>query len=242
MDICTLLGTFGLFFTLFLLFVRFLPMVAMAEVKAVLPAGRPAPPTRPQDADAPRAGDRPCERGELTDDARAWSSAEFATAGGALPRLRAVRDAGYTRWDAHTPFPVHGIDNAMGLKRSSCPGSCSSWRMRGAGGGFALQSWVHSVDYPSVISGKPLFAWPAYIPVTFELARARRRARRGARHPRAQPAAAPPPPALRSTSFERASDDRFFISIESRDPRFDASATPELLRQAGASRLEWLTA
>jgi hypothetical protein len=114
--------------------------------------------------------------------------------------------------------------------------------MGGALGGFALQTWVHSVAYPSVISGKPFFAWPAYIPVTFELA-----VLGGAlgavlgilalnRLPRHHH------PIFASTGFERASDDRFFISIEAGDPRFDASATPELLRQSGASRLEWLTA
>jgi hypothetical protein len=130
----------------------------------------------------------------------------------------------------------------MGLRRSKLPWIVFVLAMVGAGGGFLLQTWVHSVAYPTVLSGKPYFAWPAYIPVTFELS-----VLFGAvgavlgilalnqlpRHHH---------PVFASAGFERASDDRFFISIESRDPRFDAGATPELLRQAGASRLEWLTA
>ena len=168
--------------------------------------------------------------------------AEFATPADLYHACERVRDEGFTRWDAHSPFPVHGLDRAMGLRRSKLPWVVFVLAMGGAAGGFALQSWVHSVAYPSVLSGKPFFAWPAYIPVTFELG-----VLGGAlgavfgilafnKLPRHHH------PLFASTSFERASDDRFFISIESRDPRFDASATPELLRQAGASRLEWLTA
>jgi hypothetical protein len=112
----------------------------------------------------------------------------------------------------------------------------------GALGGFALQGWVHSLAYPNVISGKPFFAWQAYVPITFEVA-----VLGGAfgavlgmlalnRLPRHHH------PLFDSARFERASDDRFFISIEARDGRFDATATPELLRGAGAARLEWLAA
>jgi hypothetical protein len=54
--------------------------------------------------------------------------AEFKTPGGLYRACERVRDAGYTRWDAHTPFPVHGLDGAMGMKRSACRGSCSCWR------------------------------------------------------------------------------------------------------------------
>ena len=234
-DFSTLIGGFGLFFTLFCLFVRFVPMVATAEVKTVLPEADPhhgsaAGPGAPAPVPALPAGER---YGLL---------AEFATPAVLFRACESVRDAGYSRWDAHTPFPVHGLDRAMGLKRSKLPWVVFVLAMGGAAGGFALQSWVHSVAYPSVISGKPFFAWPAYIPVTFELA-----VLGGAlgavlgilafnKLPRHHH------PLFASASFERASDDRFFISIESRDPRFDASATPELLRQSGASRLEWLTA
>jgi len=234
-DVACLVGSFGLFLTLFCLFVRFVPMVATAEVKTVLPQADPhhgsaAGPGAPPPVPALPGG---TSYGLL---------AEFTTPAVLYRACESVRDAGYSRWDAHTPFPVHGLDRAMGLKRSKLPWVVFLLAMGGAAGGFALQTWVHSVAYPSVLSGKPYFAWPAYIPVTFELA-----VLGGAigavlgilafnKLPRHHH------PVFDSASFERASDDRFFISIETRDPRFDMGATPELLRQAGASRLEWLTA
>jgi hypothetical protein len=129
----------------------------------------------------------------------------------------------------------------MGLGRSPLPWLVLALALGGALGGFALQGWVHSIEYPLVISGKPYFAWQAYVPITFELA-----VLGGAlgavlgmlalnRLPRHHH------PVFASASFERASDDRFFISVESRDPRFDAAATSRLLAEAGAAGLEWLT-
>jgi molybdopterin-containing oxidoreductase family membrane subunit len=234
-DVACLVGGFGLFFTLFCLFVRFVPMVAAAEVKTVLPQADPhhgsaaPPPTPPAVPPAP-AG------------ARYGLIAEFASPAVLYQACESVRDAGYSRWDAHTPFPVHGLERAMGLSRSKLPWIVFVLAMGGALSGFLLQTWVHSFEYPSVISGKPLFAWPAYIPVTFELA-----VLGGAlgavlgmfalnRLPRHHH------PVFASRGFERASDDRFFISIEAQDKHFDASATPELLRRSGAARLEWLSA
>ena len=80
-----------------------------------------------------------------------------------------VRDAGYTSWDCHTPYPLHGLDDAMGLKPSPMP-----YITLGAGGvGAALamlmQWWMSASDYPVRIGGKPLFSWPAFVPITFEL-------------------------------------------------------------------------
>jgi hypothetical protein len=234
-DFACLIGGFGLFFTLFCLFVRFVPMVAAAEVKTVLPQADPHHgPTGAPGALAPVPAVPAAGPIGLV--------AEFTTPAGIYRACESVRDAGYTRWDAHTPFPVHGLERAMGLRRSRLPWIVFVMAMGGAAAGFLLQTWVHSIEYPSVISGKPFFAWPAYVPVTFELA-----VLGGAlgavfgmfhlnRLPRHHH------PLFASAAFERASDDRFFISVEAQDPRFDRRATPELLRQAGATRLEWLAA
>jgi Ni/Fe-hydrogenase subunit HybB-like protein len=237
-DWACLIGGFGLFFTLFCLFVRFAPMVAAAEVKTVLPEAsphhHPATPAERTPAPLPpppRAESR--EYGLL---------GEFDTPSALYRACERVRDAGFTRWDAHSPFPVHGLDRAMGLGRSRLPWIVLVMGLSGAIGGFALQTWVHSFAYPHVISGKPFFAWQAYVPVTFEIA-----VLGGAlgavlgmfalnRLPRHHH------PVFGSAEFERASDDRFFISIEATDPRFDAGGTPQVLRDAGAVRLEWLAA
>src|SRR6185436_1359320 len=95
--------------------------------------------------------------------------AAFASARDLYHACERVRDAGYTRWDAHSPFPVHGLDGAMGLGRSRLPFVTLVFGLSGALGGFILQMWANGVAYPLMISGKPLFNWQPYIPITFEL-------------------------------------------------------------------------
>ena len=275
-DVLCLLGSFGLFFTMFCLFVRFLPMVATAEVKTVLPQADPhydGPATnhastsaeaRAHVAGAKVDGSRTAGSSMSTRSPRRrtrspsrWSFqlplvprlpagpyygvlGEFATPANLYHACERVRDAGFTRWDAHTPFPVHGLPKAMGLRRSQLPWIVLVMGLMGAAAGFGLQWWVHTTAYPLVISGKPFFTWPAFIPVTFELA-----VLFGAlgavfgmfglnRLPMHHH------PLFQSKVFERASDDAFFISIESWDPRFDPSATRKLLESLGARSVELL--
>jgi hypothetical protein len=164
--------------------------------------------------------------------------AEFTTPGELYRACERVRDAGFTRWDAHTPFPVHGLERAMGLRRSRLPWIALVMGLTGVGLGFALQWWVHTSAYPLVISGKPFFAWPAFVPITFELGILF--AALGAvfgmlalnRLPMLHH------PLFRSRLFERVTDDAFFISIESWDPRFDPAATGKLLESLGARSVE----
>lgn len=149
-----------------------------------------------------------------------------------------VRDAGYTRWDAHSPFPVHGLEKAMGLRPSKLPWLVLVAGLSGAGGAMLLQWWVHTTAYPLVISGKPFFSWPAFVPVTFEVGVlfAALAAVFGMLGINQLPMLFHP--LFRSKSFESFSDDGFFISIESWDPRFDAERTVEFLRKIGASEVE----
>ena len=166
--------------------------------------------------------------------------AEFATPADLYHACERVRDAGFTRWDAHSPFPMHGLSKAMGLRRSPRPWIVLVMALTGAALGFILQWWVHTSAYPLVISGKPFFTWPAFIPITFEVA-----VLFGAlgavfgmfglnRLPMHHH------PLFKSKVFERASDDAFFISIESWDPRFDPSATATLLKSLDARSVELL--
>ena len=166
--------------------------------------------------------------------------AEFATPTDLYHACERVRDAGFTRWDAHTPFPGHGLEGAMGIRRSQLPWIVLVAGLTGAALGFGLQWWVHNSAQPLVISGKPYFAWPAYIPITFEVGVLF--AAFGAvfgmlgmnRLPMHHH------PLFQSKVFERVTDDAFFISIESWDPRFDASATRKLLESLGARSVELL--
>lgn len=80
-----------------------------------------------------------------------------------------VRDAGWRKWDCHTPYPVHGLDGAMGLARSPMAFICIGAGLTGAALAMLMQWWMSAVDYPVRIGGKPLFSWPAFVPITFEL-------------------------------------------------------------------------
>jgi hypothetical protein len=164
--------------------------------------------------------------------------AEFKTPAELYAACERVRDAGYKRWDAHSPFPVHGLDGAMGMTRSKLPWIVLVLGLSGAVAGFGLQTWVHMTAYPLTISGKPFFAWPAFVPITFELG-----VLGGAlgavfgmlglnqlpRHNH---------PLFDSARFARCSDDRFFISVEAADPKFHPQATSRLLESVGAAHVE----
>ena len=77
---------------------------------------------------------------------------------------------GFRNLDAYTPFPVHGLEEVMGIRRSWIPKVALGALFTGAALGFMLQYWTHSIDWPINVGGKPYNAWPAYVPVTFESA------------------------------------------------------------------------
>lgn len=173
-----------------------------------------------------------------TPDALAGVLAQFASAEALVEAAAAVREAGYRRWDCHSPFPIHGLDGAMGTRRTPLP-----WLVLGAGAtgavvALALQWWTNAFDYPLLVSGKPLFSLPANIPVAFELLVlfAGVAAFAGAILLCGLPRWAHP--LLRSSAFRRVTTDGMFLSVEARDPRFDPKATPELLRSLGATSVE----
>jgi len=164
--------------------------------------------------------------------------AEFANPAELYSACEKVRDAGYNDWDSHSPFPLHGAEKAMGFAWSKVPFWGLVCGLSGAAGGFALQAWVSTVASPLVISGKPLLSWPAYIPVTFELGIIST-----AIGTLTGLAVICKLPAFyhwlfHSERFEKASDDGFFISIESTDSKWDAAGTGAFLESLGASHVE----
>lgn len=167
--------------------------------------------------------------------------AEFDSVGALLEACAQVRDAGFTRWDAHTPFPVHGLDAAMGLRSTKLPWLVFGAGATGAGLGLLMQWWINAVDYPLNISGKPLFSIPANVPITFEVtillsaltAFVGMLAFNGL--PRYHH------PLFQSERFRRVTNDRFFISIEARDPRCRGEETARFLAGLGAVAVEPLT-
>jgi len=159
-----------------------------------------------------------------------------------MAAARKVRDAGYERWDVHSPFPIHGIDNAMGIRPTILPYLVLGGGLAGLAGGLGLAWYTNAYDYPFFISGKPVFSLPANIPVIFETTVLL--AAFGAvfgmlllnRLPKLHN------PLFRSERFVRVTDDRFFVVISTADPNFDATETRRLLEQAGALSIEEVTA
>ena len=164
--------------------------------------------------------------------------AEFASPGELLKAAERVRDQGFRKWDTHSPFPVHGMDKAMGLKDSVLGWFVLVIGLSGAAGAFALQWWVGTLAYPLVISGKPLNSYPAFIPITFEggILLSAFAAVFGMLALNKLPQWYHG--LFNSKRFGKFSDDAFFISIEAEDPQFSLEATGAFLKEIGASEIE----
>ena len=164
--------------------------------------------------------------------------AEFSDPGALLHAAEATREAGYKHFDTHSPFPVHGMDRAMGLSQSKVGYICLIGGITGLCLGVWLQWWTGGVDYPLNVSGKPNFAIEPSIPIMFELtilfsalaAVAGMLALNGL--PR------PYNPLFYSDNFARASDDAFFLHVASTDKQFSLDETTRFLNGLGALGVE----
>lgn len=94
--------------------------------------------------------------------------AVFDSAEKLLSAIEKLRQSSFSKMEAFTPFPVHGIEKALGLKRSWIPYVTIVMGLTGALLGFALQAWTSAVAWPLNVGGKPFLSWPAFIPITFE--------------------------------------------------------------------------
>ena len=151
-----------------------------------------------------------------------------------------VRDAGYQAWDACTPFPVHGLDKAMGLKPSKLPWAVLSVGVTGSTLALFFQSWAMGNAYPFIVGGKPLFSLPAFVPIWYELTVLSSCVTAFLANWIINGLPQPYHPAFASKAFERVTDDKFFIMIESSDPKFDLEGTRALLQKTGATLVEEL--
>jgi hypothetical protein len=93
----------------------------------------------------------------------------FDDPGALLRAAESVRDAGFRRWDCHTPYPVHGIERAMGLRASPVPALALLAGFGGLAAAIALTGGLSAIVYPIRVGGKALFSWPAFVPIWFEL-------------------------------------------------------------------------
>ncbi|MHC4710312.1 MAG: DUF3341 domain-containing protein [Planctomycetota bacterium] len=179
--------------------------------------------------------------------------AEFETPAAISEAAERVRDAGYRRWDCHTPFPVHGLDKAMGIPPTILPWIVMACGTAGATFGFLLQwftnatsfdlwalVWVRGYDF--LISGKPTLSGAVYPVVMFELTVLFSAVGCVVVLMLLNKLPWLYHPCFKSQRFLRATDDRFFIVIESRDSLFVRSKTGEFLESLGPVAVEELEA
>ncbi len=142
-----------------------------------------------------------------------------------------IKDAGFTKWDVHSPYPLHGMEKTMGLKPSLLGIVTLVFGLSGTAIALFFMWWTMSVDYPMVIGGKPFFALPAFIPVTFEvtviMATVSTVVAMFAFFFKLPKNEFP----LHDTDYmKKVSCDHFGILIESDDPKFNESETMKLLK------------
>ena len=164
--------------------------------------------------------------------------AEFLTPADIMHAAEKVRDKGFRKWDVFTPFPIHGMDKAMGLKNSQVGWFSFLGGVAGYTTGMLMIWWMNAVDYPIVIGGKPMFSPFGAFPPSYELT-----ILFGAfgalggmlflnKLPRLHH------PLLKHKRFALATHDRFYLVIETSDPKYSATETRRLLESLGSAHIE----
>lgn len=166
--------------------------------------------------------------------------AEFDTPADAMHAAEGIRDAGYRDWDVHTPFPVHGMDEAMGLGNSKVGWFTFCGGLTGFTIGNLMIWFMNSFDYDLVVGGKPFYNAFFAFPVSYELT-----ILLGAfgslggmlflnKLPRLHH------PLLKNKRFAGVTHDKFYVVIETNDPSYGEEKTTELLKSLGSKHIEFV--
>jgi len=164
--------------------------------------------------------------------------AEFTSADAVVAATRKLRAAGYLKLEVFSPHPIHGIDKVLAAKRPLLPWAALIGAAIGLSGGFWMAWWMNAIDYPFIISGKPMFSFLPSLPVAFELAilLAAFAVFGGTIILSGLPR--PANRLFRIPAFARATNDRFFIAIDQTDSAFEANRTRSQLYDAGSAGVE----
>lgn len=164
--------------------------------------------------------------------------AKFDTPEALVTASRKAYDAGYRQFDAYSPFPMDDLAESMNLKPSPLPWFVFLGGLAGGVGGFLMQTFATVIDYPLNIGGRPLFAWPAYIPITFELTILMGMLAGLAglffftRLPQ------PYHPVFNSPDFlENSSTDGFYLELQANDPKFHLDESRRFLEGLSAAQV-----
>ncbi|MBA3831924.1 MAG: DUF3341 domain-containing protein [Chthoniobacterales bacterium] len=166
-------------------------------------------------------------------------AAEYPTASALSEAAKQVRDAGFKRWDVYSPFPIHGMDAAMGLSKSWLSAVVLAGGLTGLLTACVLEFGPSSLLYPLIVHGKPTNFWtvPAFFPIMFELtilfsafaafiAMLTMNLLPRWNHPM-----------FNWERFKRVTNDSFFLVLEARDPRFSENEAAQLLEKTGGRHI-----
>ena len=163
--------------------------------------------------------------------------AEFDTPSELVDAAHKIREAGYTKTDAFSPFPLHEIDEALGIKRSILPFIVLGGGIAGFLSAIALVTFVHVIDYPIIVGGRPFFSLPSFVPPTFELTIlfSSFAAVGGMLLLNGLPQ--PYHPVFNVPRFALATREKFFLLIETKDPKFDYDETRSFMQGLNAQEV-----
>lgn len=157
--------------------------------------------------------------------------AEFHDPEALVAGAQQAQEAGYRQMDAYTPFPVHGLPEALGVERNWVPYIVLLGAILGGVGGYFLQYYTSVIDYPINVGGRPLHSWPSFMVITFEMAVLGAVVFGVLGMLALNKLPMPYHPIFNTPRFELASRDRFFLCIMGIDPKFEVEETKAFLRR-----------
>ena len=158
-------------------------------------------------------------------------AAEFDSPEAILAAAKLVRAGGYNIAEAYTPFPIEGLSDELGYRRTWVPLIVLIGAVVGAASGYFMQWFANTIHLPWNVGGRPMNSWPAFIPITFECAILLAALTSFIGMLAMNKLPQPYHPMFRLEQFTRASRDRFFLCIESGDPKFDLDETRAFLER-----------
>jgi hypothetical protein len=165
--------------------------------------------------------------------------AEFDSAQELLDAAHKVREAGYTKTDAYSPMPIHGVAEALGMKERKIAPLVLMGGITGALAGYGLEYWTSVIAYPLNIGGRPFHSWVSFIPPAFETTILFAAGTAVISMIALNGLPLPYHPVFNAKRFHLASQDKFFLAIEAADPRFKEEETRAFL--AGLQAREVVT-